>query len=551
MSGRSAGSGPFHSSHASEKCTSKKRENIWKEEKKCLHLQNIINSTHKKTMKRKTVILFFTLFISLTMASAQTTEKSNLQQRAETEIEKGKTANARSLYILAYEDYARKGQMKQAVECGTKAAPLYVKDNLWKEAFELLRNIDQAINADKNAGAASRAALHYRTTKERLAMYIKLRKSPSALEQLKYMETHAANSGDESLADDLLYQKAIYYYTFGQNAQGNAVFKEMASKLTAQKEYDKVDEVYRTLIANGRKSGSANLVAQSYNSYMLWKDSVSALKSADEIGALKKQIADNEAEIADKDGSLSSRKLIIIGLCVLAAALAVALVLGALVLMRFILLTRKQKKTIKTANENNALKAKFINNISAQLEPTLKKLDGSKPEVKALQDFSTHIQTLASLESTADEAVELEETQVPQFCEALAESARKKVRSGVTLKVEAPKMGARINREYVSYILTHLLNNAAEFTPADGTIALEFKKRGAHSYQFLVSDTGQGIAEEQREDVFKPFLQVRDLTQGDGLGLPICKQMAMKMNGDLEIDPKYTRGTRFVLSLHA
>ena len=111
-------------------------------------------------------------------------------------------------------------------------------------------------------------------------------------------------------------------------------------------------------------------------------------------------------------------------------------------------------------------------------------------------------------------------------------------------------MNATIHKEYVTHILQHLLKNAAEYTPADGKITLDFKKRGPHTYQFLVSDTGQGIAEEKREDIFKPFLEIRDLTTGDGLGLPICKQMALKMNGDLDIDPQFTKGTRFVLELH-
>ena len=79
---------------------------------------------------------------------------------------------------------------------------------------------------------------------------------------------------------------------------------------------------------------------------------------------------------------------------------------------------------------------------------------------------------------------------------------------------------------------------------------MDYKKRGAHSHQFLVSDTGCGIPEEKRDDVFKPFREIKDLTTGDGLGLPICRQMALKMDGDLEIDPAYTKGTRFVLNLH-
>ena len=66
-----------------------------------------------------------------------------------------------------------------------------------------------------------------------------------------------------------------------------------------------------------------------------------------------------------------------------------------------------------------------------------------------------------------------------------------------------------------------------------------------------MTDTGCGIPEEERDDIFKPFRKVRDLTTGDGLGLPICKQMALKMNGDLDIDAAYVKGTRFVLELHA
>ena len=495
---------------------------------------------------------FFSLLLSLlfccAVASAQEVQKSALQQRAEADNEKGDIASARFHFIRAFEDYAGKGQIRQGVECGTKATALYYKENYYKEAFDLLQRIEQAIQSKEQDGS-KKAALKYLTVKERLEMYIRMRRSASALDQINAMETLANATGDESVKNDLLYNKAIYYYTFGQNAQGNAVFKEMADKLTASKEYDKVDQVYQTLIANGRKAGNANLVAQSYSSYLAWKDSANALKHADEIGALKKQIADNEAAISEKDSSLTSRQLIIIGLCILAAALAAALAIGAVVLLRFIALTRKQKKTIRQANENNALKAKFISNISAQLDPTLQKLDSRAPEVKALLDFSKHIQTLSELENT-DGEVELEDTQVQQFCESLADKVRDKVKSGVTLTVNAPSMSAKINQEYVSHILLHLLNNAAEYTPEGGKIWLDYKKRGAHVHQFLVSDTGQGIPEEKREEIFKPFREIRDLTTGDGLGLPICKQMAINMNGDLDIDPEFTKGTRFVLNLH-
>ncbi len=498
-------------------------------------------------MRKKLVIIGMSLLVCCALIHAQEAGKNELQERAESEYAKGNSIAARALYIKAFESYVNNGKLKQGVDCGVKANKLYYeKENLYKEAFDLLRRIDQTIEA-KGQGA-NKSALHYWTSKERHLMYMKMRKLESAKEQMGNMENHATAANDASVNNDLLYTKTIYYYTIGQTDKGNATFKEMADQLTASKEYGKVNEVYQTLIANGRKSNSANLVAESYKSYLAWKDSASALALADTVGVLKKQIADNEAEIEEKDSSLTARQVTIVGLGILAAVLAVVLVLGALALLRSIYLTRKQKKTINSLSENNALQAKFISNISAQLSPTLQKLDKNVPEVKALQDFSEHIQTLSELESNTGTA-EKEDVQVSSLCDGLMDQIRNKVKSGVNLKVDAPKMTASINKEYVSHILLHLLHNAAIYTPADGHIALEYKKRGAHKHQFLVSNTGSTIPEEQREEVFKPFREVRDLTQGDGLGLPICKQMAMKMNGDLDIDPAFTKGVRFVLHL--
>jgi signal transduction histidine kinase len=422
--------------------------------------------------------------------------------------------------------------------------------NRYKEAFERLHNIEQAIQNNDNLSESGKAAQRYRASLVRMTMYMKMHRSASASEHLEKMERFANASGDEKVKNDLLYNKAIFYYTFGETAKGNAVFKEMASKLTASKEYDKVDDAYKLMIEGGKKSGSVNMVAQAYSGYIAWKDSAAALKLADVSGALKEQIQAGEKEIAEKDTKLATRQGIIIALCALSAILAVVLVIGALLVLRLLALTRKQKKTIRQLGENIALKAKFTSNISAQLTPTLQKLNAQQPEVKALLDFSKHIQTLSQLETTIGESVETEEVSLPAFCEELMSQIRGKEKRDVVLNVDAPKMSATFNKEYVTHILLHLLNNAVNFTPEGGHIHLDFKKRSVHKCQFLVSNTGPVIPEEKREDVFKPFLEVRDLTEGDGLGLPICQQMAIKMNGDLSIDPEFTKGTRFVLSIN-
>lgn len=421
----------------------------------------------------------------------------------------------------------------------------------YKEAFELLHDFEHAVSTNTKLDDKSKAVERYKAARTRMNMYIKLRKPKNAQEQLEKMERQANVAANDSIQNDLLYNKAICYYVLGQTDKGNVVFKEMAAKLTASKDYNKVNDAYQTLIASGRKSGNANMVAQAYSGYIAWKDSANALKAADETNALKQQILAGETSIAEKDKSLATRWRIIISLCTLLAILAAALVCCVLLLMRYIYRTRKQKKDIRLLNEVIALKAKFTSNISAQMTPALQKLDTQQPEVKALLDFTQHIQTLSQIEASTGETLEKEETSLPAFSEDILNQIRDKVKNGVILNSDIPKTSITFNREYVTHILLHLLNNAAEHTPEGGHIRLEFKRRSVHKYQFHVSNTGPVIPEEMRENIFKPFHEVRDLTTGDGLGLPICKQMAMKMDGDLCIDPEFTKGTRFILTINA
>ena len=502
-------------------------------------------------MNRKTIILLLALLSAGAFSFAQESKKSSLQQKAETEEAAGKTASARSLYMKAFDDYAGHGQMQQGVPCGVKAAMYLYTDGNYKEAFEWLRGIDQAIMADKKLTDAGKSALRYQTSRERMKMYMRMHRSASAGEQLGIMEGHARAAADDDVTADLLYNKTIYSYSVGKTAQGNALFKEMSEKMMAGKAYDKVEDAYQAVIKAGRNSGSASMVDQAYKNYIAWKDSASAMKHADEVALLKGQIDEGKAAIAERDSKLSSRQTFIVTLLVALAVLCGVLLMGSMVLLRYIRLTHKQKKTIRQADENNALKAKFISNMSAQLAPTLQQLDSHVPAVKALQDFSGHIQMLSDIDLSAGKKLELEDVQIQPLCEELVESVRSKAKPGVNLTADVSKTSVPLYVPYVRHILEHLLGNAAVFTPEGGHISLSFKKRSPHKFQFLVQNTGEAIPEEKREDIFKPFLEVRDLTQGDGLGLPICRQMATRMGGSLEVDPDFTRGVRFVLNLEA
>ena len=501
-------------------------------------------------MKRIITILLAAFFCLCTQAYAQS-RADELMKQAQESLAKKEYIKARYLFLQAYNSFASQEEYTQAVECGVNASALYHRENYYKEAFELLRGAEQLVGTGEQKLKKKLPDLRFRINKERLQMYINTKNPARAKEQLNKLEETAKAAGNDSLSNDFLYTQADYYYTFGMNSQGDTAFKKLIEQYKQQKNYAKVDECYKTLISIARKANNAGLVARTYDKYIIWTDSVKALTAQDELNIVKKKYDESLATIQEKDDSLSAKQYIIIGLCILAAVLAAALAIGAVILLRFIMLTRKQKKAISIANEHNELKTEFIQNISSQMEPTLDTLDPKLPGVQALRTFSGHIQELSELENSLSEPYEVQEKNISTFCESVMDKVRGKVQEDVTLTVNAPKLNVKINPEHLERILLHLLENAAEYTPAGGKIWLDFKKRGAHTHQVIISDTGCGIPEEQREDIFKPFTEVKDLTKGDGLGLPICSLIAAKMNGSLTLDGSYTKGARFVLELHA
>lgn len=476
---------------------------------------------------------------------------NDFEKQARASLSQKNYIRARYLFLQAYNAFAANEQYAQATECGVQAAALYHRENYYNEAFDLLYSVERTIIGGEQKTGKEMPALRYPVTRERLRMYIKLRKTASAKEQLSKLEGWAKAAKVDSLSTNLLYTQANYYYTFGMNAQGDQAFKHLVEQYAQQADYDKAEACYQELIGMSRRSGNTSMMARAYSNYMAWHDSIANIKAQQAYNALKAQYDSSLQTIGEKDDALAARRYTIVGLCILAAILAGALVLGGIVLLRFVALNRKQQKSIRTLNEHLALKTQFISHISAQMQPTLDTLDANLPAVQALQAFTAHIEELSALEDTLGEPYELEETNVATFCERVADEVRSQVQEGVALTVNAPKLNVRINAEHVSKVLRHLLLNAAKHTPAEGKIWLDFKKRGAHTHQFVVTDTGCGIAEDSRANLFKPFNAVRDLTQGDGLGLPICSLEATKMNGSLTLDPSYNKGARFILELHA
>ncbi len=339
-------------------------------------------------MKKIISILLLATFCIFTQLHAQN-RADELMKQAQENLTKKEYIKARYLFLQAYNAFATQDKYARAVECGVNASALYHRENYYKEAFELLRGAEQVVATGEQKTGKAMPDLRFRINKERLQMYINLKNPARAKEQLTKLEETAKASHNDSLSNDLLYTQANYYYTFGMNAQGDAATNRLIGQYKEQKNYAKVDECYKTLISIARKANNAGLVARTYDKYILWTDSVKALTAQDELNVLKRKYDESLATIQEKDDSLSAKQYIIIGLCILAAILASALIFGGIVLLRFIILTRKQKKAISIANEHNELKTKFIQNISTQMEPTLDTLDSSLPGVKACMHSPT------------------------------------------------------------------------------------------------------------------------------------------------------------------
>jgi signal transduction histidine kinase/CheY-like chemotaxis protein len=122
------------------------------------------------------------------------------------------------------------------------------------------------------------------------------------------------------------------------------------------------------------------------------------------------------------------------------------------------------------------------------------------------------------------------------------------------------------DEDRVRQVLVNLLSNAVKFTGPGGTVTVEAeataepdplaKMSGPGPWVCIrVADTGIGIAAEQLESVFQPFVQVetgRTRTRaGTGLGLTISREFARLMGGDLTVQSTLGQGAVFTLWLPA
>lgn len=95
--------------------------------------------------------------------------------------------------------------------------------------------------------------------------------------------------------------------------------------------------------------------------------------------------------------------------------------------------------------------------------------------------------------------------------------------------------------ELVATAVGNLLRNACQFTE-QGEIIVRLKPG-----LLEVEDTGVGIPESLREQLFERFVRGRDDTVGSGLGLAIVKRVAEYLGGEIQLETTLHGGSRFIL----
>jgi signal transduction histidine kinase len=109
---------------------------------------------------------------------------------------------------------------------------------------------------------------------------------------------------------------------------------------------------------------------------------------------------------------------------------------------------------------------------------------------------------------------------------------------------------ARGDRRRVEQIVTNLAANALKFTPTGGSVELEGRFDGLVAI-VTVRDDGAGIPIDDRDRIFERFHRMagHERITGTGLGLPIARDLARQMDGDLGVASVPDAGSAFVLVL--
>jgi len=163
--------------------------------------------------------------------------------------------------------------------------------------------------------------------------------------------------------------------------------------------------------------------------------------------------------------------------------------------------------------------------------------------LRDLLDFARPVKTerveergTASISDAVEQVVQLVRPQ----------RALKQVELMITVERGLPLVALRPER--LEQVLLNLLLNAADAIGGGAGRITVSALAGADSVELAIEDTGGGIDDGVRDQVFEPFVTTKDVGKGTGLGLAVCRGLVESVGGTIHVDDG-ADGARFVLTL--
>ncbi|MCX6569355.1 MAG: ATP-binding protein [Candidatus Aminicenantes bacterium] len=118
---------------------------------------------------------------------------------------------------------------------------------------------------------------------------------------------------------------------------------------------------------------------------------------------------------------------------------------------------------------------------------------------------------------------------------------------GYALNIKLEPCLPQILSDPISFgeVVRNLLDNAFDATPAGGAITVRAYRKSRTGFVLSVRDTGRGISNPDKDQLFKPFFTTKE--QGMGLGLPFIKRVMDTCGGKIEVQSRAGKGAFFKL----
>jgi len=152
------------------------------------------------------------------------------------------------------------------------------------------------------------------------------------------------------------------------------------------------------------------------------------------------------------------------------------------------------------------------------------------------------------------------ETDIVSFVKEVLESFKdlsesKKIQ--LMFKSQFRYFKAPFDQDKIERVLFNLLSNAFKFTPTGGSISVELEKTVEAGQQDVllirVADTGIGISETDRKQIFNRFFQADGiapiLNQGSGIGLSIAQEFVKLHGGEISVKSEEGGGSTFSITI--